>query len=258
MKTSITKQNKQSNKAMYFVVALIWLALWEAAAIAINEEVLFVPPHKVACTLFKFVQNPEFWKSVLFSVLRVISGFLIGYIVTTVLAFAAFRNRFIMAFLSPAVSVIKATPVASFIILILMWAGKNFVPVIICSLMVVPIVWSNMLEGMKNIDRKLLEMAYVFRMTPLEKLKNIYIPSLIPYNAASVSSGLGLCWKAGIAAEVICRTVPSIGNSIWETKFYILTDEMFAWTTAVILLSVLFDKLVKLLPLSADVCEEDI
>ena len=234
-----------ADKRKYIAVALIWLALWELAALIINEEILFVSPHKVLLAMGRLAVTLPFWKTILFSILRVLGGFLAGYILFAVLSVLAFRFPFFRAFMSPAISVIKATPVASFIILALFWSGKNFVPVIICILMIAPIVWSNVLEGLSAVDGDLLEMARVYGMKPAVRIKSIYVPSLIPYNAAAVGSGLGLCWKAGIAAEVICRTLPSIGNSIWETKFYLITDEMFAWTATVVILSVIFDKLIK-------------
>ena len=245
MTASITR-DKTRRKIEILIVALLWLLLWEAAALIINEEILFVSPHKVLSALFRLGATSDFWKTILLSIVRVLGGFVLGYLLSAILASLAFKFSFFKSFLSPAISVIKATPVASFIILALMWSGKNFVPVIICILMVTPIVWSNVLEGLSSVDKNLLEMAQVYGMKPAARIKSIYVPSLIPYNAAAIGSGLGLCWKAGIAAEVICRTLPSIGNSIWETKFYIITDEMFAWTATVVILSVIFDKLIKL------------
>ena len=245
MTTSITQAERPRNRTEYLLVALIWLALWELLALIINEEVLFVSPHKVLVALIRLGGTLPFWQTIFLSILRVLGGFVLGYLLSALLAALAFRFSFLKAFLSPAISVIKAPPVASFIILALMWSGKNFVPVIICILMVAPIVWSNVLEGLAAVDGDLLEMAQVYGMSPAARIRSIYVPSLIPYNAAAVGSGLGLCWKAGIAAEVICRTLPSIGNSIWETKFYIITDEMFAWTATVVILSVIFDRLIK-------------
>ena len=238
MKTSTTK---------YLIVAVIWIALWELLAFIIGEELLFASPHTVLIALSRLGITLPFWKTILFSILRILSGFILGYILSVILSVLAYRFSFFDAFIRPAISVIKATPVASFIILALMWTGKNYVPVIICILMVTPVVWSNIRVGLQNVDKGLLAMAQVYGMTGMEKVKHVYLPSLMPYNMAAIGSGLGLCWKAGIAAEVICRTLPSIGNSIWETKFYLITDEMFAWTAMVVILSVIFDKLTKML-----------
>ena len=126
-----------------------------------------------------------------------------------------------------------------------MWLGNSTVPIIISMLMVIPIVWSNTVAGLDNVDSNLIEMAVCYKMPFSKRLRHIYIPSVMPYLMSATGSGLGLCWKAGIAAEVICRTKLSIGNNIWETKFYLETTQMFAWTAAVIVLSVIFDAVIR-------------
>lgn len=229
----------------YTVITAIWLLIWQGISMLINEEILFVSPLSVASTLIKMGQTGDFWLSLSASVGRVLCGFIIGYATAFVLACIAHCFTFFKDFISPIISIAKSTPVASFIILALMWIGKNTVPVIISMLMVIPIVWSNTLSGLENTDRQLLEMATVYKMPFFKRVRLIWFPSVFPYMLSASGSGLGLCWKAGIAAEVICRAMPSIGNKIWETKFYIQTNEMFAWTAAVIILSVVFDALIK-------------
>ncbi len=237
MKTSSTS----AKVLKYTLIAAIWLAIWQFVSMLINEEILFVSPLRVFSELCKMSIKAEFWLTVLSSVSRVVGGFAAGLIISAVLAMLAFRFSVIKAFLSPAISIIKATPVASFIILALMWLGTSAVPVIISLLMVMPIVWSNTLAGLENVDLNLIEMSRAFKMPFVKRMRHIYIPSVIPYLVSACGSGLGLCWKAGIAAEVICRTKLSIGNNIWETKFYLETAQMFAWTVAVVGLSVVFD-----------------
>lgn len=241
MKTSTTL----AKPLKYFIIAAIWLAVWQGVSMLINEEILFVSPLKVLLELFRMSSESEFWLTLLSSIGRVVGGFAIGFVIAAVLAVLAFRFPFIKAFLSPAISVIKATPVASFIILALMWLGNSTVPIIISMLMVIPIVWSNTVAGLDNVDSNLIEMAVCYKMPFSKRLRHIYIPSVMPYLMSATGSGLGLCWKAGIAAEVICRTKLSIGNNIWETKFYLETTQMFAWTAAVIVLSVIFDAVIR-------------
>ncbi len=241
----MTKSTTSAKVIRNLIVAVIWLTIWQAISMIIDEEILFVSPLKVFQELCRMSLDGSFWLTLLASVGRVVGGFTAGFAVAVVLAAVSFRFEFIKSFLSPAISVVKSTPVASFIILALMWIGKSFVPSVISMLMVIPIVWSNTLSGLENVDSDLIEMSTAFKMPFGKRIKNVYFPSLMPYLLSASGSGLGLCWKAGIAAEVICRTGMSIGNNIWETKFYLETAQMFAWTAAVILLSVLFDRIVK-------------
>ncbi len=245
MKTSTTSPIKKILKLT--LISAIWLVVWQVISMLINEEILFVSPLSVINQLSKMCVTAPFWHSVLASMARVLGGFVVGFILAIALAVCAHWSSFFKDFVSPIISIVKATPVASFILLALMWIGKELVPVFICMLMVLPIVWSNTLSGLSKVDTGLKEMAQIYHMSPFKRLKLIYMPSLYPYLMAASGSGLGLCWKAGIAAEVICRTIPSIGNNIWETKFYISTDQMFAWTAVVIVLSVIFDKLIAII-----------
>jgi len=229
----------------YTLITAIWLLVWQGVSMLINEEILFVSPLSVVLTLLQLVQEGEFWLSLFASVGRVFGGFVLGYAISFLLASLAHRFSFFKDLISPIISIVKATPVASFIILALMWIGNGIVPVFISMLMVIPIVWSNTLAGLENIDGELVEMAKVFKMPFFKRLRLIYFPSIFPYMLSASGSGLGLCWKAGIAAEVICRSMHSIGNQIWETKYYIQTNEMFAWTAVVVVMSVIFDAIIK-------------
>ena len=136
---------------------------------------------------------------------------------------------------------------ASFTILVLIWLDRDFVPVLICALMGLPVVWNSVTAGIRVTDPQLLEMAQVFRLTRWQTLKRIYVPSVMPFFRTACSSALGLGWKAGIAAEVLTVPRSSIGRMISESKLYLLTEELFAWTLMVIVLSLLLQKLLLLL-----------
>jgi len=140
--------------------------------------------------------------------------------------------------------IIKSTPVASFIILALVWISSKNLSVLIAFLMVLPIAFSNLLFGLKSTDVKLLEMAKVFRLGRLKRIKAIYFPSVLPFLVSAVSVGLGFSFKSGIAAEVIGRPANSIGLNLYEAKLYLMIKELFAWTAVIIIISVLFEKIV--------------
>ncbi len=244
MRLSIT----QAKKVVYsVVVALFWLLVWQGASMLVGLDMLLPSPVQVLSALVSLVCRATFWLALLNTVLRVVFGFAVGFVAGTAFAVVAFRFEWFARFTSPIIYIIKSTPVASFIILALCWMGTETVPTFICFLMVLPIVWGNVLAGLMAVDKSLLEMADVFHFSFSKKLRYVYIPSILPYITSASETALGLSWKAGIAAEVICRTKPSIGNDIYESKFYLEIAEMFAFTVVVVLLSVLFDKVLKLL-----------
>ncbi len=152
---------------------------------------------------------------------------------------------------NPLVLLAKTTPVASFIILALIWLPSSQLPIFISFLMVLPVIYTAVLQGIRQRDKELLEMARVFRIPFLRRLKAIYLPQVFPYFYSACSVALGLAWKSGIAAEVIGLPQNTIGEALYEAKVFLATDEMFAWTAVVVLTSMMFEKLIlKLLRLT--------
>ena len=149
--------------------------------------------------------------------------------------------------LAPLVAAVKTVPVASFIILALIWLSSRTLPLFIAALMVFPPVYLNVLEGIRRTDASLLEMARVFRVPFSRTLRGVYLPQVLPYFRSAVSAALGLCWKAGTAAEVIALSSGSIGEKLYNAKIYFQTADLFAWTAAIVLISAAFEKLFLLL-----------
>ena len=145
--------------------------------------------------------------------------------------------------MEPLIMVIKATPVASFIILCLIWIPSRNLSVFISFLMVFPVVYTNILEGIRQTDKQLLEMADSFGAGVGKKLQFIYLSQVMPYAVTACKLGLGLCWKAGIAAEVIGIPAGSIGEKLYKAKVYLETPDLFAWTIVIIAVSVGFEKI---------------
>jgi len=209
----------------------------------LGNDLLLVTPLVVVRTLFNLCWSAEFWVTVGFSFFRIAAGFLLALLTGIGLAVAAGRFRLAEVLLQPYMSVVKATPVASFIILCLIWLDSRSLSVFIAFLMVLPIVYTNILQGIKSTDRKLLEMADVFRVGWWRRLEYIYLPQLKHYLLSACAISIGLSWKAGIAAEVIGIPQGSIGEKLYEAKVYLSSGDLFAWTVAVVIISILFEKL---------------
>ncbi len=169
----------------------------------------------------------------------VVSAILLGVL----LAALTESSPLMRTLLSPLMTLVKSTPVASFIILALIWLGRDVLPVFISALMVLPVVWANVSAGIAGRDVRLLEMAKVYRLPKLRVLRRITVPSVLPQFRAALSSALGLGWKAGIAAEVLTVPQRSIGRMIYESKLYLETTDLFVWTAAVVILSLIIERL---------------
>ncbi len=222
---------------------LFWLAIWQIAALKLDSEIILVSPIKAAKRLFELVPLSGFWQSVLFSAARVLAGFALGLAAGTLLAVASKKFRIVRALFSPLISAMKSIPVASFTILALIWIGSKNLSVLVSFLICVPIVCGNMLEGLDNLNPKLTEMSHVFQISPWRRFVGVYLSQLLPYFRSAARLGIGLCWKSGVAAEVIGIPNGSIGEKLYQSKVYLETADLFAWTATVILLSFLCEKL---------------
>ena len=222
---------------------VFWLAVWQCTAMAVGQEVFLVSPLQALHTLLGLLPRKEFWQRVCFSSGRILLGFALGTVVSAVLAAAAESCPAAETLLAPVMQLVKATPVASFIILALVWVRGSSLSVLISFLMVLPVMYSAVRTGIESADPQLLEMAQVFRLPLGRRLRAVWLPAVLPAFRQGCSVALGICWKSGVAAEVIGLPDGSIGDALYRAKITLSTGELFAWTFVIILLSVGFEKL---------------
>lgn len=242
--TVSTMSDNKYKKALYKILAVaFWIFVWEALARYFHSELILASPLKTLEALASIISGKDFLPTVAYSGLRILMGFFAAMIFGILLAALSYKLPIIKTLLSPITSVIKATPVASFIILALIWFGSRNLAVLISFLMVFPVIYLNVLKGIESTDKHLLEMAKVYRMPKSGILLYIYLPQVMPFFVSACSVALGLCWKSGIAAEVIGITDGSIGEMLYRAKLYFETGDLLAWTAIIITVSVLFEKL---------------
>jgi len=238
---AFTTKSKTSSLLYILISAVFWTALWALAAHLVGEELLLPSPLRTVTRLAELAVTADFWRAAGMSILRIGVGFLMGVMAGTLLAVPTAILRPADLLFAPLNTVIRATPVASFIILALVWIESGRVPSFIAFLMVTPIVWSSLKTAIQNVDPALIEMATCYRMSLGKRITLLYLPAVMPQYAASMMTALGLAWKAGIAAEVLCRPKIAIGTDLYESKIYLETADLFAYTATVILLSVVME-----------------
>lgn len=228
-------------------VALFWIGVWYLAALWVGRELFLPTPWAVLQSLWGLLPRADFWTTVGKSFLRVVQGYLPAVALGALGGIVTAKVRVLDFLFAPLLTVIRATPVSSFIMLIFMLLGRDSTPAFIVFLMVLPIVWANVAQGVKTVDPSLKEVCRVYGMPRLRRLKLLDWPHCRPYFSAGALTSLGLAWKAGIAAEVLCTPKESIGKMVYDSKVYLETSELFAWTAVVILLSLMLEKLLKFL-----------
>ena len=202
------KPDLKTKSARILLPAAFWLAVWCLAAACVDQPLLVPSPIAVLRRLGELAAVPLFWRSTLVSLLRIFCGALAGTILGTLCAVLTSRFRPVDWILAPAIRLVRATPVASFIILVLLWAR-----------------------------------SYQFSRCKL--MRYVYLPAVRPHFAAGVCTAIGLAWKSGVAAEVLCLPKAAIGTQVYYSKIYLETPSLFAWTAVVIVLSMLLERIVR-------------
>ncbi len=235
--------NDKPKKMRSAVILIIWLILWQAAAALIHNKIIFVGPREAVLSLVSQIGTGEFWRTIFSSFIRIAGGFTGAFLAGILMAALASGFSWLREFLEPPTALLQSVPVASFVILALIWIGSENLSVLITCLVVFPVIYRNVLEGIRQTDRKLLEMAQVFRMSVWKKIWYLYRPAVMPYLLAGCRISLGMAWKSGVAAEVIGVPDHSIGEKLYMAKIYLSTAELFAWTFVIIVVSWVFEKL---------------
>lgn len=241
------RNSKYSGKAANLFAAFLALAVWQLAAVLIHNRLLLVGPVEVLLRLGQLVRERDFWASTLFTFSRITLGFLVAFCLAVVLAFLAAGHPFAETLLHPYMVAVQTVPVASFIVIALLWLSSRRLGAFISFLIVLPVLYANALQGIRSADRKLLEMAKVFRMPLYRRIRCIYAPAARPYVLSACHGALGLCWKAGVAAELIGVSSGSIGGRMYDAKVYLEMADLFAWTVTIIVVSACFEKVFLLL-----------
>ncbi len=241
--TNSTTKNKIPRHLKGLISAAFWIAVWFGVSALIGQELIIPSPVSVLSTLFTLAGKVSFWQATGLSLLRIFGGFAAGVLLGGVLAVLTLRFELIDALFSPVIRIVRATPVASFIILALLWIGHSLVPAFISMLMVVPVVWQSLRTAIMETDKDLLEMARIYRFGSMKTIKLVYFPSVLPAFTAACLTSMGLAWKSGIAAEVLCLPRNSIGTGLYYSKIYLETPSLFAWTAVVVVLSFILERL---------------
>ncbi len=218
-----------------------WLFVWHFLSLKINSSIFLPSPEATYKALIRIGKRAGFWQTIFNTFSKIAKGFLLALIAGTFSAIISSFVKIIDVLVSPFMRLLKTVPVASFIILALLWVKSDKLSVLISFVMVTPVVYINILQSFDNVDNNLLEMADIFDVGLLRRLRFIYVPALVSGFMSACKIGLGFCFKAGIAAEIIGLPFQSIGSELYKSKLYLMTDELFAWTVVIVLMSVFFE-----------------
>ena len=211
----------------------------------IKEEILLPSPLLVFRKFIYLLGQLDFYKAIFASTSKIIGEFILSILIGTIFAYFAYRSLLFKVFISPIIRIFRSVPFASIVIFLLFWANKAYLSIYVSFIMAMPLIFQNVFDGLVNISKDILEMADIYQVTEQKKIKYIYRIKAKPFLYSSIISISGLVFKAGIAAEVIGLPQDSIGNNLYNAKVYLDMPSLFAWTLAILLVSTLFENLLK-------------
>ncbi len=241
MKNSIIKRD-----GIFTIISFVLIiAIWKISSLFVGSPIILPSPEKTLVSLFNLIKTKDFFIIIFFSIQRGLTGFIISLILGLVVGFFSGFNKVFNKVFEPVLVIIRSTPVMSVILIALIWFKSNNVPAFASFLMSFPIVCTNVKEGINNIDKRLVDMAVIYKIKKRRIISEIYLPSIVPFLTAAVSTSFGIGWKVVIAAEVLSQPKYAIGTSLQDSKLYLNIDEVFAWTIVAILIGYLFEKIIR-------------
>ena len=223
-------------------VIIFWIIIWQLIALIVGKEVLFASPGKVILCLLDLIKDPLFITDITNSLYHILLGFFASLLLALVLSYLSVRIPLIYSLLSPLFTFIKSTPVAAFILMAFLIFGSQGLSSFICFLMALPILYTNITDGLLSVPKPMMDAARIYNMAENTRWRYIFLPHTIPYFLSGCSISLGLAWKSGIAAEVIGIARHSLGEHLYDAKLYLDTPQVFAVTLIIVFLSWICEK----------------
>ena len=241
MQSSMNKKNRHIG----LISIIVMLAVWEVVAIRINSEQIMPGPWATLSATLRLFAEKDFLWVVGNTLFRGLIGFVIALILGIGLGIWAGINEKFEAFLKPWIVVMRSIPVVAFILLALIWFKSGSVPVFIGILTMFPMICTNVIEGIRNVDGKLVEMAKFYQISEKRIIREVYVPAIAPFVVSGISSAFGIGWRAIVIGEVLSQPEFGIGSRMHAAQSFLNVDVLIAWTLIAILISFLFEKIIR-------------
>ena len=240
-------KDSTTNKKTWIIILSIavMLLLWTVASLCIgSNHILPDPWTTLKSTLSLFVEK-GFWEAVGSTLLRGLIGFVIAIILGIGLGIWGGLNGKVDTFMKPWIVVMRSVPVIAFSLLALIWFSNDSAPAFIGILTMFPMIYTNIVSGIHNVDPKLIEMAQFYQVSRQRIIKEVYIPAISPFVISGISTAVGIGWRAIIVGEVLSQPHYGLGTQMQSAQAFLQVDHVIAWTIIAVLIGSLFEKLIR-------------
>ena len=215
-------------------VAAFWLAVWVLVAGLVAQPLILPGPGAVVVSLLRLACDGGTWAILVGSGARILGGLALAAVCGGVLAGASVRSRTFARLVAPALSFVKATPVACVVVLLLIWLGSARVSIAAVFLMALPGVYFSLVEGLAQVDKPLEQMLRLHGVRGWRLFCAHTWREVLPFVLSCAKAVIGMSWKAGVAAELIGMATGTVGERIYQAKLLIETADLLAWTVLVV------------------------
>lgn len=232
------------NKKYMFISTIVLILLWWIVAIVVDNQVKIPTPDETWKAFVRIVMGKNFGIMLLHSIRRMFIGFMISFLAGIVIGmFSGFSNT-IYYLLKPIILTMRSVPTMAVILLSLIWLNREISPILVGGLVIFPIIYSAVVDGIRNIDHKLMEMVQIYAIGKKQRIFRLYVPSIRSALASVGVAAFSLNVKISIAAEVLSQPKYGIGTGFQMERVALNTAGVFAWSFIAILIAGLFEWLI--------------
>ena len=240
MKSSTIKGSK-----IYWFSVIIIFIIWETASALVDQEIIVPSIFTVGKELCRIITSFSSWTVIFWTITRILLTFILDFFLALIIGIPAGIFRNFEQAVRPLESAVRTVPTMGIILLSLIWLDSELTPVFVSSLIIFPILYRSVVDGIINIDRKLIDFHKVHQIGFLRQLKHLYLPSMFPFIKTGTISSLGLGFKVMITAEVLSQPEYAIGTVFQIERAQLNTAGVMAWCVFIIAVSSLFEFLIQ-------------
>ncbi len=233
------------NRLLVGLGVLFLIVIWKVASMIISSENLLPSPEQTVVEFLQVIWSRDSALSITTTVVRGLVGFVIAFLFAMVTGILSGLSKDFSSFIQPFMVTLRATPVVAFILILLIWFDANLVPTVIAFLTIYPILSTNIAHGINDVDSDLMEMTRLYRLSQLERLRSLFIPSISAFLFSGIATAMGFGWRAIIIGEVLSQPVHGIGTRIREAYAYFNVTDVIIWTILAVLVSYFFDSIMR-------------
>lgn len=237
----------KNKNIIYFILGIIiFILLWFFISLKINSEIVFPNILTIIKKLIEIILEKSFYKDLFLSLIRVFITFILSFLLAIIFGILSGIFSSIRYMLMPIINFIRTIPTIPLILVAIIWFDNNTVPIFVSMLVIFPIMYDAVVNGIINVDKNLIDMSLSYNVSLKTQIISLYIPSIKPYILTSISQSMGITWKSILAAEILALPSLGIGSKLYESHLYLDTVSLFAYCLIAVIFNGIFEIIIRL------------